>query len=137
MIPSMAKPDQPSDRFDWVEIGGGAETMTDARRRLGKSREAVAREIGVSLKTYERYESAGRVPVQRLDAVANALNLQIVRRDRRPVKATLSKRDEDRLKAVERIARETRDEVMALRQEVAATLRWVLRFAQRTRKPPE
>lgn len=124
------------ERFEWVHIGQGDGLMMAARRRLGKSREAVAREIGVSLKTYERYETAGKVPVHRLDVVAKALGLEVVEHHS-PAKVTLSKRDEDRIAAVERIARETRDEVMALRQEVASTLRAVLRYAQGRRKSRE
>ena len=49
------------------------------------SREAVARLLHVSSKTYERYEKQGRLPRSLLSDVATALELEIETPDHRPL----------------------------------------------------
>jgi transcriptional regulator with XRE-family HTH domain len=129
----MAKGQGRKERFEWVEVG--ADVMLAARRRKGAGREVIARKLNVSLKTYERYERTGRVPVHQLKKVAVALGLEIVQ-DPTPKVVMVKPRDEDRLAAVERIARETRAEVMSLRREVAAFLALVLRHREDGDQPP-
>jgi transcriptional regulator with XRE-family HTH domain len=60
---------------DWVMIE--STVLREARRRLSLSYEAVARQIPVSSKTYERYEKNGRVPRELIDTVAGILELDI------------------------------------------------------------
>lgn len=59
---------------EWVTLGP---EMRTARERLGLSRAAIAREIPVVEKTYERWEKRGQVPRPFLPAVANLLHLEI------------------------------------------------------------
>lgn len=122
----------PRDRFEWVEVK--SDLLRDARRHQGKSKEAVARELGVSTRTYERYERNGRLPAHQLKGIATALGLEFIETDETPRSVFLRKRDEDRLAAVERIARETRSEVMKLRREVATLLATVLRDERESRR---
>lgn len=51
----------------------------DARDAKGLSREAVARQLGTSAKTYERYEKEGRVPTHTVEKLAGILDLSIAR----------------------------------------------------------
>ena len=60
---------------EWVFIE--TDVLRAARERVGLSYEAMAREIHVSSKTWERYEKAGRVPRPILPTVASVLNLEI------------------------------------------------------------
>jgi transcriptional regulator with XRE-family HTH domain len=59
----------------WVIFEGNV--LREARERLGLSREALARELHVVAKTWERYERDGRVPRQLLPRVADILDLEI------------------------------------------------------------
>ena len=126
-------PGRGGERFEWVEVG--ADVMLAARKKRGVGREVIAREVGVSNKTFERYETSGRVPVHQLKKVAAALRLEVVY-DPTPKAVMVSRRDEDRLAAVERIARETRDEVSSLRREIAGLLATLLRRRKDGDEPP-
>jgi transcriptional regulator with XRE-family HTH domain len=65
---------------EWVTLGQGV--MRQARETSGLSREAVARQIPVSAKTYERWENAGRVPAQSVERIAEIIGLVIEREPR-------------------------------------------------------
>ena len=60
---------------DWVLIE--TDVLKQARRRRGLSYEGVARLLHVSSKTYERYETRGRVPRHVLPSLAEILELEI------------------------------------------------------------
>jgi transcriptional regulator with XRE-family HTH domain len=62
---------------EWVTLG--TKPMKEARERLGLSYETVARKFPVSAKTYERYEKAGRVPIELLTMTADILELEVER----------------------------------------------------------
>jgi transcriptional regulator with XRE-family HTH domain len=68
---------------DWVMVE--TDVLREARKRLGLSYEAVARQLYVSSKTYERWEKAGRIPRPVLPRVAEILKLQIEREGQPPL----------------------------------------------------
>src|SRR5215831_11650644 len=63
------------DVKDWVIIDGAI--LESARLRRGLSREAVARQIPCSSKTYERYEKQGRVPRELMPKLMAILEIEI------------------------------------------------------------
>jgi transcriptional regulator with XRE-family HTH domain len=73
---------------EWVEIG--TEVMRNARRERGFSMEALARQLHVVSKTYERYEKAGRLPVNLVDRFGEILGLEI---ERLPGPTTITARE--------------------------------------------
>lgn len=70
-------------RFEWVDLGPSV--MLEARKRLGLSREAIARKLNLSAKTYERYEKSGQVPKHELRNIAGVLELQVEETERTTV----------------------------------------------------
>jgi transcriptional regulator with XRE-family HTH domain len=62
---------------NWVPLGSNV--MREARDNLGLSREAVARLIPVSAKTYERWEKRGAVPVEWVEKTAGVIGLEVER----------------------------------------------------------
>jgi transcriptional regulator with XRE-family HTH domain len=60
---------------DWVMVEPAV--LREARKRLGLSYEAMARQLSVVSKTYERWEKAGRIPRTDLARVAEILELEI------------------------------------------------------------
>jgi transcriptional regulator with XRE-family HTH domain len=59
----------------WINMPEGV--MRKARLRRGLSVTDVAKSLGVSLKTYDRWERADRIPGNMVTAVAGVLNLDI------------------------------------------------------------
>lgn len=68
---------------DWVMVE--TDVLREARKRVGLSYEAVARQVHVASKTYERWEKGGRVPRPIFPRVAEVLELQIERQGQPPV----------------------------------------------------
>lgn len=62
---------------EWVDVG--FDVMHAARKERGLSYEAIARQVPVASKTWERWEKAGRVPVAFIEKVAEILDLEIER----------------------------------------------------------
>lgn len=71
---------------DWAEIDTA--TLRDARKRAGLSYEAIARQLHISAKTWERYEKQGRIPRHLLAQVAEILDLEIEEAGRVTVRVT-------------------------------------------------
>lgn len=95
---------------DWVMID--TDVLRQARRRLSLSQEAVARQLHVSSKTYERYEKSGRVPRSQVAALAALLELQIEAAMPEPPRITDWSKDDEvaaeiiaRLERIERLLR--------------------------------
>ena len=61
------------------------DVLREARRRAGLSYEAVARQLHIASKTYERYEKQGRVPRGQLERLADLLELEIETPERKPL----------------------------------------------------
>lgn len=61
----------------WTHLD--TQTLIDARDAKGLGREAVARQLGTSAKTFERYEKEGRVPTYLVERLAGLLDLNIER----------------------------------------------------------
>lgn len=101
---------------DWVELG--TQTMRDAREAQGLSYEAVARQIPVASKTYERWEKRGAVPRPFVVKVAGILDLEVEIPER--VKITIPAEPEDQLAVL-------REEDAVWRAEVNAKLDEILR----------
>jgi transcriptional regulator with XRE-family HTH domain len=59
----------------WINMPEGV--MREARQQQGLSVVATGKALGVSWKTYERWEKANRIPGNKVTAVAEALNLEI------------------------------------------------------------
>jgi transcriptional regulator with XRE-family HTH domain len=59
----------------WVTLG--SDVMKGARDSLGLSYEAVARQVPVAAKTYERWEKRGQVPAPSVARIAELLRLEI------------------------------------------------------------
>jgi transcriptional regulator with XRE-family HTH domain len=93
---------------NWVTLG--AEVMKGARNALGLSYEAVARQVPISAKTYERWEKRGAVPAPSVDRIAEILRLEIERPKRTSVTV---ENDEESL---DEIRRELSVEVARLRK---------------------
>src|SRR3990167_8099914 len=88
---------------DWIVLG--TETLHQARTQAGLSYEAIARQIPVSSKTWERWEKRGAVPRPYVVKVAELLGLQIEEADR------------VRLSLPPDLTRD--DEIAAIREELA------------------
>lgn len=99
---------------NWAYID--TDVLRSARDRLGLSYEAMGRNIPTTSKTYERWEKAGRIPVELVDRIADLLDLEIERpkRERTPVAV-----DDGRPSAVEWT------DLDALRAEMARRLNGV------------
>lgn len=93
---------------DWVELG--TPVLKAARERLGLSYEAVARQIPVSSKTYERYEKRGRLPRALLPKFAEVLDLEVSQPDHARMSVSTPSSD-DQLRRV-------REEVAGMREQI-------------------
>jgi predicted transcriptional regulator len=83
---------------EWVQLG--SKEMRAARRTQGLSLEAVARQLHVSSKTYERYEKQGRVPRHMLGTYAEIVDLEIEEPTRTRVTVDGEAHDPDALRQV-------------------------------------
>lgn len=63
------------DVANWVMVDTAV--LRSARQRVGLSYEAVARQIPVSSKTYERYEKQGRVPRELMARLMAILEIEV------------------------------------------------------------
>lgn len=81
----------------WVTLG--SDVMKGARDALGLSYEAVARQVPVSAKTYERWEKRGQVPAPTVDRLAEILRLEL---ERAPKTSVTIEEDEESLDDVRR-----------------------------------
>src|SRR4051794_20645105 len=99
---------------EWVELG--SDVMLTARKAQGLSRESVSRDLHVSTKTVERYESEGRIPRQLLPTYAKIVGLEIEEPAR--VKVTL---DDEQVEAhlPQDVARQLADAAEGLAAVVA------------------
>lgn len=95
----------------WIEIP--TDVLFDARKRKGLSYEAMARQLNVASKTWERYEKAGRVPAGLLQSIAKILDLEI----EAPARVSIT-HDAD-----EPTLREIQGQLLALREDFERLLR--------------
>jgi len=63
----------------WIQVP--TETLKAARKRLGLSYEAVARQVPVGMSTYIRWEKMGRISADYFDQIADVLELDVTRPD--------------------------------------------------------
>lgn len=67
----------------WVPVG--TIRLQEAQDATGLSNERLARQIPVSVKTWERWKKRGEVPADSIPAVARVLGVEIRRADGRPI----------------------------------------------------
>lgn len=82
----------------WVAID--TTTLKNAREAKGLSYEAVARNLGISAKTWERYEKDGRVPRWQVRDIADLLELEVAESPPPQVDVP-SEADDDRISRLE------------------------------------
>lgn len=80
---------------EWIHVPTGV--LREARRRRRLSYEAVARELHVSSKTYERYEKDGRLPEELIGLACEILGIEVVTPDRQDLRLQVRPRSADEL----------------------------------------